>query len=262
MHYLLYSLMVVLWALNQEVARYLTFFIGTVLGVIAYAIVICALGAGALLSQRRSRRIKQKHINDEAQKIVRSVCAGKKAKKQFTLFLRPFLFDGALTSINLHKSSLRFTKSYWTEDEVSNIDELIRRMANLSVIKIGSMLDDIGSGVSKSADESWLSVFQKLAHSAAFIVIVPFATPSSKVELLYLKNSNLLDKCLFVLTPITRHKWMSETDADWIGQNQQHIWQHSLRKLHDVGVELPAVQPPCLFFLQQKVEKSVGFRQN
>src|SRR3954463_5696676 len=97
---------------------------------------------------------------------------------------------------------------------------------------------------------SWQYSFQQLAKSAKAVIIVPFATSGSYIEMQDLKALELIRKTIFLLPPLTIPDYVRDSnDRDWLSANYGRIWTYSKRKCKEVGLNFPNIPVNSMFVL-------------
>ena len=144
----------------------------------------------------------QQRRDAQATRLAQAVRAGEPVER-FALYLRPFVSTGRLMAQALP-----------SEIDVSevpvhlDVETLLARCfrATVPVIALGTSGDTVeGAARVTVSDDDWRETVEALARRAEFIAMVPLSRPGTMWELEWLKQSDLLDKVLFIM-PETPHE--------------------------------------------------------
>lgn len=164
----------------------------------------------------------QQRRDVHATRLAQAVRASEPVER-FALYLRPFISTDRLMAQMLP------THMQMSEVPVHlDVETLLARSfrATVPVIALGTSGDTVeGAARVTVSDDKWRETVEALARRAEFIAMVPLSRPGTMWELEWLKQSDLLNKVLFIM-PETPHEAPSGVVS----------WQESDDRIFDVGM--------------------------
>jgi hypothetical protein len=139
----------------------------------------------------------QQRRDDHATRLAQAVLAGEPVE-QFALYLRPFVSTDRLMVQPL-PSMINEVPVYL------DVETLLARSfrGTVPVIALGQSGDTVeGAARVMVRDDNWRETVEALARRAEFIAMVPLSRPGTMWELEWLKQSELLNKVLFIMPEI------------------------------------------------------------
>jgi hypothetical protein len=139
----------------------------------------------------------QQRRDDHATRLAQAVLAGEPVE-QFALYLRPFVSTDRLMVQPL-PSTISEVPVYL------DVETLLARSfrGTVPVIALGQSGDTVeGAARVLVRDDNWRETVEALARRAEFIAMVPLSRPGTMGELEWLKQSELLNKVLFIMPEI------------------------------------------------------------
>jgi hypothetical protein len=203
---------------------------------------------------RADVRYGQYRREEAAKAMAGRVMAGDRTAGPFALYLRPFASTGRLPTEQLPPTIGGGTEIPSHLDLETMLGRALRDRC--PVVALGRS-GDIAEGPARIAtsDEEWRSLMAGLADQAAFIVMVPLASPSTLWELRWLTEHDLLGKVLMVMpeSPGTVPSGVIRTTENdrvfdagiqcWDPEEHQlnlaKEWRQATRAAREIGVELP-----------------------
>lgn len=171
------------------------------------------------------RRQAQRTHDEVAARILERVEAGEAPR--FFLFLRPF----RALETDRFENPFRVGDDE-NEDPRLNLAELVRRALehDAPCVVVGEGRETPGPGIVKCDERRWPETVERLAHAAAWIVVVPWSSPGLLLEARRLRHSSeLLDKTLFIAPPL-------------VSAEECRAWSKVRKSWDSLGLPLPPLR--------------------
>jgi len=192
---------------------------------------------------KRDIRIAGAHLDRLAEHTLkRSLSAARRGEQQpIALYLRPFDLTNKLQYFNPNFSVISLSKI--KQSGSVELESLLAEALSLStpLVALGEPGEHIGAGRAFLDEEEWREGFRNLASVAERILIVPSANEGTLWEIAWLKENNLLDKCLFIMPPESLFQYLLAVDMS-------ALWDTARSALLDKGITLPEYDEDGMFF--------------
>jgi len=228
------------------------------------------IGGGVLMSianaaVRADARRAQRRRDQVAAQIVQTVNERDAGVPKFALFLRPFQSTDHLPAQPLPPSLGGGGESFPTHLDVESLlARALRKECPLIALgREGEMQE--GAGRATVSEHDWQDVIARLAHHAAFLVIVPSAHRGTLWELARLVRLELLGKTLFLMPEQLREApsgvWYTTEDdrlfdagvRQYSASEHQYDfaaeWAAASASAQPLGIHLPPYAPAGALFV-------------
>lgn len=123
-------------------------------------------------------------------------------RPHFSLFLRPFTVTGKISIKNPFASSTLWPTTF-SEPRIIDLEEMLAQVFSneAPLLGFGRPGEAIGAGRALVTDQEWKREIAKWMFFAELILIVPASSEGSEWEIRFIKEQNLLEKCIFVIPP-------------------------------------------------------------
>jgi hypothetical protein len=205
------------------------------------AIALMLFGFSRVVAQAQQRE-RQENRNRIANQIRDDARAG--TRRTFSLYLRPFFTESALTVENPVRSGNVLSPSTYAEGVDADIERLLGHAMDgrAPLVAIGGDAGEAGAGRVVS-DADWKDDFAALADQAEAIIVAPFAQPATAWEVSELARTDQLAKTWFLMPPAGFFKrddgTKTSTDALWGAAQNAHA---------SIGLALPDYEAAGGFF--------------
>jgi hypothetical protein len=183
----------------------------------------------------------------------------KECKKPFVIFLHSFSEESSYMTIKreIEYSESRADEYYKFDSYLSNLDLTIQNFG-LVLVTLGGQFhlrSKHNVVIIETPDEYWFPNFQILCADAKVILIAPEITDSLKQELNYLIKNKYLNKCVFVMPPISEGEYdekeagfaMVETRTNSLRKDKR--WELASKTYEEYGIKIPAYNKLGALFL-------------
>ena len=148
----------------------------------------------------------------------------------FSLYARPFSFDGKLQTENPAHAPAFMLSRYWLEDASAEIEaELGRAIWPELLVGLGTK-DRMspGAGRIRSPHAKWRREFKKLLAQCRRVFVVAAGRRNVLWEVLYVLRRGSSPKAIFVMPRVSDHP-----------EKIREEWEHLRARIHRFGVEIP-----------------------
>ncbi len=167
-------------------------------------------------------------------------------KRSFVLYLRPFTTDGNIIVPNPDFKPLGIDK--FIDKEEDDLQFLLINKINAELVAIGKKTNGFGAGIIWARDIEWFHVFKNRAKKALLIFVLPSYHKGTFREIAYLKEEELLNKCLFIMPPLNA---LSD------GISTQDFWEKTAIKMKKIRITLPEYSPSGGIFILQNTQPEI-----
>jgi len=185
------------------------------------------------VSLRSSAKKTQIDRNDYARFIVDN--HGNNGESNFSLYLRPFIFDELIKNKITHGTSDSFTRL--TGDHFENLLCLAVDRHH-PIVSIGGARAKFGPGGHRIEDADWQTCIKNLMLEAEKIFIVPIAQPSTLWEVQQIVRHGHLQKTFFVVPPL-KSVILQKDNVIGRGSTAGDLYFHSHAEMEKLGIALP-----------------------
>lgn len=190
-------------------------------------IVVCLIAGFCIHMAQKARLAQLKTIQVERDGAAITVTTNvlNLVPRQFVLFLRPFSITRKLPVRNPYNSFGFLWPGAVGEPYEIDLESLLSNAFSSAnpLIGLGKPGEAIGAGRLETSDSDWQVEFKKLVFVAQVILVVPAISSGVRWEIDFLKEHDLLTKCIFVMPP-------------GLGEGFAETWQCSIGQL---PIEMP-----------------------
>jgi hypothetical protein len=188
---------------------------------------------------------RQERHDVAARRLLEDLRAGKAPEcKEFFVYLRSFETTGRL------KPPFFFTVFVFERLHTNELESFLALALEKQgpVVALGVPEEAIGAARILDGEASWKADIQMLLRRAAGVLVLPSAHEGTKWEIQFLKQENLLSKCVLLMPPRTRQ-------FDWRSK-----WEQAAQALQQYSITLPEYNERGLLFTLDEAGKVADAR--